>query len=213
MKFEIPQIHHFSPQLDITDSVTIPQQKIRSGSVPPQRNGTGHASALIKRIFPCLGRQGKSEPSAETMTSHIVVRRSALPKRLKAVKATKETSAGQRLAEVAGGTTAECAAVCCCCPCGIVRLVVLTFVWLPAGLCRKAIKKKIRKKSLKILEQSRRFDEDSELQLDKLDLEDLWPDKSPSMVVLEAEEEMWSNFYGSGFWRNPSEREQPTITI
>lgn len=36
-----------------------------------------------------------------------------------------------RLAEVAGGTTAECAAVACCCPCGIANLLVLAVYKVP----------------------------------------------------------------------------------
>ncbi|KAJ8570594.1 hypothetical protein K7X08_037566 [Anisodus acutangulus] len=46
-----------------------------------------------------------------------------------------------RFAEVAGGTTAECTAVACCCPCGIVNLLVLAVYKVPAGLCRKALRK------------------------------------------------------------------------
>ncbi|PWA83441.1 2S globulin, Glycoside hydrolase, catalytic domain-containing protein [Artemisia annua] len=54
-----------------------------------------------------------------------------------------------RFAEVAGGTTAECAAVCCCFPIGLVNLLVLAVYGVPAGLYRKALKKKRRRKMLK----------------------------------------------------------------
>ncbi|GFQ07771.1 hypothetical protein PHJA_002921100, partial [Phtheirospermum japonicum] len=47
-----------------------------------------------------------------------------------------------RFAEVAGGTAAECAAVCCCCPCGLVDLLVLAVYKLPAGLCPEGAEKK-----------------------------------------------------------------------
>lgn len=45
---------------------------------------------------------------------------------------------GARCAEVASGTAADCAVVCCCCPCGLVALLVLAVVRMPAVLCRRA---------------------------------------------------------------------------
>lgn len=114
-----------------------------------------------------------------------------------------------RCAEVVGGTAAECAAVCCCCPCGLLSLIVFAVVRLPAGLCRKAIKKQRRKKKKKLssLQQPRRH-EDAELQADGSEISPgVWPDKSPSVFVSEMEKEMWTKIYGTGFWRNPSERE------
>ncbi|KAL4576846.1 hypothetical protein LXL04_012946 [Taraxacum kok-saghyz] len=51
-----------------------------------------------------------------------------------------------RLAEVAGGTTAECAAVVCCFPCTVVHFLVLAVYKVPAGLCRKALRKKRRRR-------------------------------------------------------------------
>lgn len=42
--------------------------------------------------------------------------------------------------EVAGGTAADCAAVCCC-PCVLLPLATLALVKLPAGLCKKTVKK------------------------------------------------------------------------
>ncbi|KAL8543506.1 hypothetical protein ACS0TY_004160 [Phlomoides rotata] len=69
------------------------------------------------------------------------------------------------MAEVAGGTSADCAAVCCCCPCGLVNLFVLAvccccpcglvnlFVLavykVPAGLCRKALRRKCHRRLMK----------------------------------------------------------------
>lgn len=53
--------------------------------------------------------------------------------------------------------------------------------------------------------------EDAELQMDEMELREIspgrWPDKSPSAVVSEMEKEMWTKLYGTGFWRNPSEKE------
>lgn len=48
-----------------------------------------------------------------------------------------------RFAELAGGKTAECAAICCCCPCGLIGLIILAVVRLPAGLCHRALRKRI----------------------------------------------------------------------
>ncbi|KAL8519951.1 hypothetical protein ACS0TY_010763 [Phlomoides rotata] len=46
------------------------------------------------------------------------------------------------MAEVAGGTSADCTAVCCCCPCRLVNLFVLAVYKVPAGLCQKALRSK-----------------------------------------------------------------------
>ncbi|KAL3535999.1 hypothetical protein ACH5RR_004460, partial [Cinchona calisaya] len=54
----------------------------------------------------------------------------------------QEIGGSKRVAEVLGGTAAECAAICCCCPCGLVNLLVLAVYKVPAGLCRKALRKK-----------------------------------------------------------------------
>ncbi|KAE8715287.1 protein MKS1-like [Hibiscus syriacus] len=51
--------------------------------------------------------------------------------------------------EVCGGTTADVAAVCCCCPCGLANLVVLAICKVPAGLYRKAQRQKRLKKQQK----------------------------------------------------------------
>ncbi|XP_077226246.1 uncharacterized protein LOC143859418 [Tasmannia lanceolata] len=114
-----------------------------------------------------------------------------------------------RFAEVAGGTAAECAAICCCFPCGLLNLLVLAVVKLPAGLCRRALKKKSRKnqrsKSKIALLTPKRSD-DSELQIQQTVSADmLLPGMSP--VLSDMELEMWAQLYGTGFWRNPSERE------
>lgn len=124
------------------------------------------------------------------------------------------------LAEVVGGTTAECAAVCCCCPCGLVSLLLLAFYKVPVGLCRRVIRNKRRQKMLKkglTMQQSKccscscsyscydnehvclnNLSEILRLQY-KLDDDD-YDDH-------EKEKEMWEKFYGAGFWRSPSQKE------
>ncbi|XP_058085468.1 uncharacterized protein LOC131232942 [Magnolia sinica] len=153
------------------------------------------------------------------MTAQIVLRRPNTPRRcqpllVKATSPSSSSTASARFAEVAGGTAAECAAVCCCCPCGLVNLVVLAVVKLPAGLCRKAMLKKNRKRKIGLLPQqqqlelSKRFNEMELQKLENIVTAETWPDKSPSMVVLDMEQEVWTQLYGTGFWRNPSEKEQ-----
>ena len=115
---------------------------------------------------------------------------------------------GSGCAEVAGGTTAECAAVVCCCPCGLANLLVLAVVRLPAGLCRKALLKKRRQRVKKKLLGSRpgSFDDDEDLGLPRI-VPETWPVKPPSVEVSEKEKEMWGQFHGAGFWRSPSQRD------
>ncbi|XP_010270822.1 PREDICTED: uncharacterized protein LOC104607031 [Nelumbo nucifera] len=123
-----------------------------------------------------------------------------------------------RIAELAGETTAECVAVCCCCPCGLMNLLVLTVYKLPAGLCRKALRKrKLRMlKNVGLLPQQRGctcgYDETDHLQICPMSMDEWLPmvdNKSDDSEkeVLELEKEMWKRFYSTGFWRSPSQRE------
>ncbi|XP_047340021.1 uncharacterized protein LOC124943572 [Impatiens glandulifera] len=127
-----------------------------------------------------------------------------------------------RFAEVAGGTAAECAAVCCCCPCGLVDILFLAMYRVPAGLCRKALRRKRRRWLIKrgILPHRRRRCEcgcdDTELQIHPFSGE--ISEESSSTVtdnvmsaqsdkdVVELEKEMWEHFYSGGFWRSLSRR-------
>ncbi|XP_059646557.1 uncharacterized protein LOC132293202 [Cornus florida] len=110
-------------------------------------------------------------------------------------------------AEVAGGTMAECAVVCCCCPCGLVNLLVLAVYKLPSGLCRKALRRKRCRPLIKNTRQSH-----ADLQMNSIsgDVTPVAADKlvrrlkSSEKDVLEVEKEMWDGFYGTGFWRSPS---------
>ncbi|MCD7472396.1 hypothetical protein HAX54_013628 [Datura stramonium] len=122
-----------------------------------------------------------------------------------------------RFAEIAGGTTAECAAVACCCPCGIANLLVLAVYKVPAGLCRKALRKNRRNRLMKqgLLPPSAK----GHCSCDDLELH-AYQISSPIAVVgaagnlesdkdaLELEKEMLDKFYGTGFWRSPSQRSE-----
>lgn len=128
-----------------------------------------------------------------------------------------------RFGEIAGGTTAECAAICCCCPCALVNLLVLTIYKIPAGICRRALKRKQRKKLIKkglFPPRGRGYGcgscDDPELHIHSMArVEDSLREfdgeravkKEEAMVRLEKE--MWETFYGTGFWRSPSQRELP----
>ncbi|XP_042497294.1 uncharacterized protein LOC122076075 [Macadamia integrifolia] len=144
------------------------------------------------------------------MTRQIVLRREPL---------LANENQKMRFAEVAGGTTADCAAVCCCFPCGLVNLLILATYKLPKGLCRKAalkLKNKNKQKkgqSMKngLLPRTCGFD-DTESQVHPVSV-DLRPldnsdeDDTTAKKVLELEKEMWDRFYGAGFWRSPSQRD------
>lgn len=129
-----------------------------------------------------------------------------------------------KFGEFCGEKTAECAAICCCCPCGIANLLVLAIYKVPAGLCRRALRQKrlrnLRKKGLLQPSNHRghcEFD-DTELQIRPVVcLENFFPDKDASeeaeKAVVELEKEMWQRFYGTGFWRSPSQREGESPTL
>lgn len=156
------------------------------------------------------------------MTRQIVLRAPTSVNRrqplLKARSKSSTTASSVSFAEVAGGTAAECAAIWCCCPCGIVNLIVLVVYKVPAGLCRRALKRKRRQRlikrgllSAKGLRLSSRIKEREEEQFHPISLGDLLEVNKPAqeveMEVARLEKEMWEQFYGTGFWRSPSQRE------
>ncbi|KAJ8754555.1 hypothetical protein K2173_005716 [Erythroxylum novogranatense] len=133
-----------------------------------------------------------------------------------------------RFAEFAGGTTAECAAICCCCPCGLANLLILTIYKVPAGLCRRALQRKRRQRLIKkglLPPRTRRCQcgcDDTEIQIhpatgfSPLSAEEITSfrkvfDKDEESM-LRLEKEMWDTFYSTGFWRSPSQREPPIIS-
>ncbi|KAL1545623.1 hypothetical protein AAHA92_22323 [Salvia divinorum] len=121
-----------------------------------------------------------------------------------------------RVAEMAGGATADCAAVVCCCPCGVLNLAVLAVYKVPAGLCRKALRKQRHRRLMKkgIL-QPRGYGCDDDYYFFQLQ-SDCSSDNSVATAfkslpsdnaeVIELEKEMLSKFYGTGFWRSPSQK-------
>ncbi|XP_076881055.1 uncharacterized protein LOC143529065 [Bidens hawaiensis] len=109
---------------------------------------------------------------------------------------------GRRFAEVAGGTTAECAAVICCFPCTVVNIIVLAVYKVPAGLCRKALRKRRRRRMLIGGDVSVDGTEFAIHPAELLAVKALTVDEE----FVELENEMWETFYGTGFWRSLSQR-------
>lgn len=120
-----------------------------------------------------------------------------------------------RFVEVAGGTTAECAAVCCC-PCALVHLAVLALVKLPAGLCKKALKKMKRKpqRRSKQAQGKGSFREETDFELESSvssSQSDMLRARKGNGLVIDhaciSNEEFWEEVTGKryvGFWRNHS---------
>lgn len=119
--------------------------------------------------------------------------------------------------EVAGGTTAAFAAVCCC-PCALVHLAALAFVKLPAGLCKKALKKIRRKVKAKKRVQDKPADDKEETVCEESSVASSQDGLLGSSDVVKLQivvsrlstEECWEEVMGKsyvGFWRNYSLKE------
>ncbi|PKA52288.1 hypothetical protein AXF42_Ash010184 [Apostasia shenzhenica] len=97
------------------------------------------------------------------------------------------------------------------------NLVVLTVVKLPAGLCWRAVRKRKKRRAAGqrktgLLGAASAADGVGERAMGPGTMAETgeaahWPVKSPAAEVSEMEKEMRSQFYGSGFWRSPSQRE------
>ncbi|WOK91593.1 hypothetical protein Cni_G00284 [Canna indica] len=122
-----------------------------------------------------------------------------------------------RFSEVAGTTAAGCAALCCCCPCGIVKLLVIVVLKLPAALVRRALRCRrmrwTRGRGVKTEGSFWRPEfgtsdvDDDDLSLFNWVPAEAWPEKSPSPELAALEREMVAKFYGAGFWRSLSQRD------
>ncbi|CAN4119131.1 unnamed protein product [Withania somnifera] len=122
----------------------------------------------------------------------------------------------KRIGEVAGGTTAECAIVCCCCPCTVLNFLLLVMYKVPAGLCRKVWRNRKRKK---VLKKKNNIDNDCNgvyYTDDHKDYFDLGGGNindddcdGGSTETAKFETEMWHRFHrGVGFGRSSSQREE-----
>ncbi|KAJ0550859.1 hypothetical protein HanHA300_Chr07g0250651 [Helianthus annuus] len=147
----------------------------------------------------------------------IVIHRSPMERRqllLNPEPSSSSSSRSHRLAELAGGTTAECAAVVCCFPCTVVNILVLAVYKVPAGLCRKALKRKRRRRLLKnglLVQNSGDVSDGNKsshrISIDAAEFVELFKVKPVvDDEFVELENEMWEKFYGTGFWRSLSQR-------
>lgn len=120
----------------------------------------------------------------------------------------------RRFNEVAGGTTADIAAVACA-PLGIADFLLLAVYKVPTGLCRKAIRQKRRRRLMKkgsialplvghdqMCEYGYSDGMESEFQTEDPVIMAEAMEKDDDMMQLEKE--MWDKFHGAGFWRSNS---------
>ncbi|XP_014513487.1 uncharacterized protein LOC106771937 [Vigna radiata var. radiata] len=135
---------------------------------------------------------------------------------------------GTRLGEAVGGT----AAVCCCFSFGLANMMYLAMYKVPTRLCQKALRRKRRhlrsnSEGLEMVTHSRRCscgccddimgagrvyplcseDEEDVAALRRLS------EAEKDADVVELEKEMWERFYGSGFWRSPSQRNEEAVYV
>lgn len=120
----------------------------------------------------------------------------------------------RRAGEMAGGGAAECAAVCCCCPCAVLNFLVLAVYKVPAGLLRKAVRRRPRrlvkngangkKNDVVLLQPQRSSSATGTTMLEEHLAKDSATEKLPEAVALEND--MWARFGGTGFWRSESQR-------
>ncbi|CAL0321828.1 unnamed protein product [Lupinus luteus] len=133
----------------------------------------------------------------------------------------RPTGEKRRVREVAGGATAECAAVCCCIPCTVMELVVLATYRVPAGLVKKAIEKRkqrrlqskkseallVEEKARKESEKEKENENENKMVLVGPTLEEQMA-KEEKCEAVELEKEMWAQFHSAGFWRTSSHHHQ-----
>ena len=154
------------------------------------------------------------EARGRKVMSNTVMFRPTLSNPRQTLIPSKSVSGTVRFAEVAGGTTAECAAVFCCCPCIAVNFLILAIYKVPAGLCRRVLRIKHRQsvKNKKAIHPARlgRFPggilDDADVQV--ITMEKTVYSEEAERKVVELEKEMWDVFYSTGFWRSPSQRDQ-----
>ncbi|CAN0923367.1 hypothetical protein LINGRAHAP2_LOCUS33538 [Linum grandiflorum] len=129
----------------------------------------------------------------------------------------------KRIGEVAGGAAAECAAVCCCCPCTLVNIVLMALYKVPACLCRKAKKRQQRLRRRKQQQSQHGLlvptkgkaaagemdGSREELEREVREVVERGKEEGTTAEkeAVDLEKEMWSRFYGTGFWRSPSQRD------
>ncbi|KAJ0027761.1 hypothetical protein Pint_36218 [Pistacia integerrima] len=123
-------------------------------------------------------------------------------------EAAAATTRSSSFAEVAGGTAGKCAAVCCCCPCGLVNLLVLAIYKVPAGLCKKRLKRSrknglLKKDFCRLVKKTNVNAAVHPVQ----NFSEVIKSEEAEKELMKLEKEMWERFYSTGFWRSTSQRE------
>lgn len=115
-----------------------------------------------------------------------------------------------QVAEMASATAAGCVVLCCCCPCGIVSLVLVMAVKIPAALVRWALRRRRRLSGWAVNPKAGASvcddDDDSLCLCYCVPDEKAWPAESQAPELVELEREMAAMFNGAGFWRSHSQR-------
>ncbi|CAN0847713.1 hypothetical protein LINGRAHAP2_LOCUS5125 [Linum grandiflorum] len=190
-------------------------------------DSNGDAHSVLKSKEPSLVLIRPSSPSLGRRRHDTLLP----PRHRRSYSASEASCCSSRFGELAGGTTAECAAIACCCPCGLANLLFLTIYKVPVGLCRKALRRKRREHLMKkglLLPRSRRCQcgcDDTELQIHPIhgdaqsfDMKMMmgmhldFDDEEAGEEMVKLEKEMWETFYGTGFWRSPSQKEGTVVT-
>lgn len=159
------------------------------------------------------------------MSNKIVLRQAASTHRRQPLLNSQSSKTANMVGEVVGSTAAECLAVCCCCPCGLANIFILAVYKLPAGLCRKILRKRRRRRIIKegLLQPKRRNcscgccdDVNGVTRIYPMcinDASDIKRLHDGSFEIkndenaMALEKEMWERFYSAGFWRSSSRRE------
>ncbi|KAG6417236.1 hypothetical protein SASPL_119389 [Salvia splendens] len=137
--------------------------------------------------------------AAESAKRQPLLTGTASPSQCGGAKIGSSVRRGSRMGETAG----ECAAVCCCCPCAMVHLLILAVFRLPRGLWRKMLlRKKKRRKSLEAAADERRRSDS----IGGDEAEEEEEDGGNENDVVDWDNEVWDRFYGAGFWRSASQR-------
>lgn len=159
------------------------------------------------------------------MSNKIVLRQTASIPRRQPLLQIQSSKKGCAVGEVVGGTAAECVAVCCCCPCGLAHFLLLAVYKIPAGLCRKILRKRRRRRVIKegLLQPKRRNCYCGCCDINYVngvirvspmcvndassDIKRLQYSSEVDDDAIALEKEMWERFYSAGFWRSFSRRE------
>lgn len=170
------------------------------------------STSLVSSLSP--DRKGLVHKRSQSLVTSSHDRRQMLLREQELWSSPRAHHSYRRFNEVAGGTTADIAAVACA-PLGIADLLLLAVYKVPAGLCRKAIRQKRRRRLMKkgslalplvghdqMCEYGYSDGMESDFQTGDPVIMAEAMEKDNDMMQLEKE--MWDKFHGAGFWRSNS---------